>query len=281
MISKVEFPNDIVPHKYYTIHALYLRKVFEAAPVQVKIVGDTTVSSGFTIDIDKTTVFIDYSDHPRIFKEGRQYNAYFKYHYTGEHEKLENVFPLAPVSFYDWDAFYGLRKKIKYMADTSIILNNQKPYGDAIERRILIQRLLKGRYGVLVETNCILPQSNYWKRINNCLVHVFVPGARNDMLDRGHIQYMAFGCCTIAPPIIDILPYYRKLIPGIHYIQVEPDYSNLISKIEWCKNNRKKCVEIGHAAQELFDEVCAPSSLTLWMGKCLESLSSKERFPAL
>jgi hypothetical protein len=272
MIKKVKFPEDIIPHKYYNVHALYLRHIFEASDVQLEIAGDTTVSSGFTIDIDGTTIFIDYSDHPRIFRKGRQYRAYFKYHYAEQHKELENIFPLAPVSFYNWSEFYTLRKKIDYTANTDIILNNQKPYGNAAERRRFVQKLLREKYGVLLETNHILPQYAYWKKANNCLVHVFVPGARNDMLDRGQLQYMAFGCCTLSPPISDILPYYKKPIPGIHYVQVESDYSNLIDRVEWCKSNRKKCIEIGRAAQKLFDETCIPTAIMVWIERCLYTI---------
>lgn len=275
MIKKVKFPKDIKPHKYYLWHAMYLRKVLEASGVQIELVKDTTVYNGFTIDVDGIIVFIDYSNHLELFGGYKRYQVYFRYQYTNEHHgKLKNMYPFAPISFYDWKEFYNLRKKIKYGAKGNTILNIQTPhlsekrYG-CYERRNRVQLLLKSRYGDDVVLKREKNQVDYWKRINSCLVHVFIPGARLDILDRGHLQYMAFGCCTISPPIIDMLPYYRKLEPGIHYVQIKPDYSDLIDKVEWCKHNRRQCIEIGHNAQKLFNATCTPTSLRDWIEKCL------------
>ena len=38
-------------------------------------------------------------------------------------------------------------------------------------------------------------------------------------------------------------------------------YSDLHEKIEWCKANRKECVEIGARAKELFNETSTPKKL--------------------
>lgn len=264
---KVKFPRDITPSRYYNIHALYLRKVLEDSGIQLEIVENTAVHSGFTVDIDGTTAYIDFGDHPSIFEKYKQYKVYFKFHYTKQHERLKNVLPFAPVSFNDWKEYRTLRSEINYKCNSNIVLNMQRPFLSALERRRFVQKLLKGKYGEQVETEYGLSQLAYWKKINNCLVHVFIPGARSDILDRGHLQYIGFGCCTIAPLIADILPYYKNLIPGIHYIQIKSDYSDLIDKIEWCKSNREECIEIGNNAQRLFDETCTPSSLKTWIEK--------------
>lgn len=274
-IKKVKFPQNIKPHRYYLWHAMYLRNALEAAGVQIELVDDTTVYSGFTIDIDGTVVFIDYSDHLEFFKNSKQYEVYFKFHYTEQHKAIKNMYPIAPISFYDWQEFYNLRKKIKYGTKGNTILNIQTPrrsekrYG-CYERRSRVQFLLKKKYS----SNAVLRreknQVDFWRRINNCLVSVCIPGARLDILDRGHLQYMAFGCCIIAPPIADLFPYYRKLEPDIHYIQMKSDYSDMIDKIEWCKRNRQKCVEIGQNARKLFNETCTPIFLKTWIEECME-----------
>jgi hypothetical protein len=97
------------------------------------------------------------------------------------------------------------------------------------------------------------------------LVHVCVPGARNDILDRGQLQAMAFGCCTISPVLADCLAWNKELVPGVHYLSCANDYSDLIEKIEWCKSNRDKCIEIGQNAKILFQETSVPSKLLEWI----------------
>jgi len=147
----------------------------------------------------------------------------------------------------------------------------QRPGGAAKERREYVQDMLRRQYGSVVITDSV-PQIDYWKKINNCTTHVFIPGARNDMLDRGHIQYLAFGCCSIAPRITNVLPYYGKLVPGVHYVECKPDYSDLIAKIEWIRSNREHAVEIGRNARVLFEQACTPEVLWNWIllsiGKC-------------
>ena len=126
------------------------------------------------------------------------------------------------------------------------------------------QNLLKGNLKN-VKTKCLPNQIDYWMDINKCLVSVCVPGATNNMLDRGQWQYMAFGCCTISPILPELLPFDKKLIPDVHYIRCKDDYSDLLEKIEWCKQNREKCIEIGRNAKKLFLETSTPEKIVEWV----------------
>ena len=117
--------------------------------------------------------------------------------------------------------------------------------------------------------NKITDQVTYWKKANNCLVSVHVPGARNDMLDRAQYQFMAFGVCTISPYLKDVLPHRAVFQPDYHYVECKPDYSDLIEKIEWCKKNRKKCIQIGKNAKDYFIAFCLPRVIVRWMELCL------------
>ena len=249
---------------YYSTFVGYFKEILRylSIPFQLKGVAEHCY---FVTKFDDKEVVFNFSDFYEIPKVN-EYKHYFKFHYSKEeHSKYENVYPFAPVSFYDWGKYKALKAKIKYTGNSNIILNMQRSYGDAVERRTSVQKILRERYGGTVKTNYTLPQVDYWKKINNCLVHIFVPGVRNDMIDRGHVQYMAFGCCTIAPPIADVLPYNGELVSGTHYIQCSPDYSDLIDKVEWCKNNRERCVEIGNNAKRLFEQSCLPNRLWKWV----------------
>lgn len=249
---------------YYSTFVNYLKGIlgYLSIPFQLEGVAEHCYFVAKFGDKEVIFNFSDLYETPVVDK----YKHYFKFHYSKrEHSKYENVYPFAPVSFYNWEEYEALKDKIEYKCNSNVILNVQRPSGGAIKRRTLVQKLLKERYGVLAETGHILPQSAYWKKINNCLVHIFIPGARNDMIDRGHLQYMAFGCCTIAPPIVDVLPYDGELIPGTHYVQCNPDYSDLIDKIEWIRENKEKAIEIGNNAKRLFERSCLPDRLWKWI----------------
>ena len=56
-------------------------------------------------------------------------------------------------------------------------------------------------------------------------------------------------------------------MPNVNYVSCNYDYSDLVEKIEWCKSNRDKCIEIGRNAQKLFQETSVPSKLLEWIIK--------------
>ena len=119
-----------------------------------------------------------------------------------------------------------------------------------------------------------------WNKDKNCLVIpwllastaaiVCVPGARNDMLDRGQGQQMFFGACTISPKLKTRLSYDRKIFRGILYVEGKPDYSDLIQKIEWVKENQEHAIQIGKTARKLFLETSTPEKQIEWIKICLD-----------
>ena len=264
-MNKIIFPRK-EHQRYYRYHYNFLLNIFQEANVILEIGPSTELdTTRFTLNIDGENICIDFSDHTELYKNHKSYKHYFKYHYTESlHKKYSHVYPLSPISFLDWKRYFTLEKEITYTCNNNIILNNQRPYAGALKRRRKVQHLLASVYKTDVDFK-LTSQLDYWKKINNCLVGVFVPGARNDMLDRAEYQFLAFGCYVISPYIKTILPYNQKLIPGIHYISCKSDYSDLIEKIEWCKNNRKKCIEIGKNAKHLFMAFCLPRQIVRWM----------------
>jgi hypothetical protein len=247
---------------------------------KIKLIGVTAVADGaFAIWINGKKVIIDYSDHLRDgsyrFKNDRiPYEKgvpIFKFHYSENvHEKWERYFPFSPVSFYDWDYYNDLKTEINYKAIGNIIINRQKPYGNAAARRARAQLFLKNRFGKNVKCN-VISQVNFWFDLNNCLISIFIPGCRNDILDRSPLQYMAFGGCFISPKISTMLSFNKLIIPNEHYIKCKDDYSDLLEKVEWARNNRDTCVKIGNNAKQLFQNHCTPEKLVKWMIKCIKS----------
>ena len=101
-------------------------------------------------------------------------------------------------------------------------------------------------------------QVEFWNKHKNCLVAISVPGARNNMLDRGHYEQLALGVCVISPKINTLLPYRMELIPKTHYLNCADDYSDLVELINWCQRNRESCRAIGNQARQLFMNYCMP-----------------------
>jgi len=183
--------------KYYDVHYKYLLNIL--LEVSKNNLNNMTVETKelsqlegncFEMYINNVQVVIDFFDHLSVYKKLKEVSVCFKYHYSREHHrKYGNLFPLGPISFHNWDNYGQLHKNIIYSCNNDIVLNNQRPGGNAFERRKKVQELLRTTYGSSIDTRWYKNQNDFWYLINNCLVSVCVPGARNDMLDRGHFQY--------------------------------------------------------------------------------------------
>lgn len=243
---KIIFPKG--GQKYWSIHYRYVQNIFAATGAEISFHNQP----GFRVCMDGKWIQFDYSDDGESLNEVEI--PTFKFHFKHHHFNMPNVYPFLPVCFYKW---VDVKINLPYLANENVILNNQKPYGDAIERRNTIRE-------ILVDYNVdysITAQSAYWYKIKHCLVSLHVPGRNNNMLDRGQLQLMALGCATISPYLPEVLPRYQLLNPGEHYIQCKNDYSDLTNIIEWCRNNREKCVEIGRNARALFLKYFMPDKL--------------------
>ena len=262
---KILFPRDI-GQKYYGAHYKFLLNIFEFMDLDIKLCDlEPSPSGGFVIMIDDKRVLIDFSNFLQPVDEDKDIDIYFKYEYPIDYRgQYKNMYPMGKISFHDWGDYFKLREVIKYNCNTDVVLNNQRARHGAQERRLHVRKMLQDEYSGLVDVE-ITGKNEFWEKINSCLASVCVPGQRNDILDRGQFQYMAFGACTLSPRINIVLPYMKPLEPWKHYIKCADDYSDLIEKIEWCKEHRAQCVEIGNNAKKLFYETCIPSAIWAWM----------------
>ena len=251
---KVKFPA-FKAQRYYKIHFQYLLDIFKHTQCDI---------SFYDREDDQLIVFIngkeiEFNYWDDISKYSENNILTFKFHCEGRNSK---AIPFTPVSFYDWAGYTTLESAIRYKA-VGRISYRQRAYGNAVERRKKVLELLKQRCVNL--SYVLLPQLDYWKDIGNCSVAVFVPGYSNNILDRAQLQYMFLGCATISPHLPEQLPFNRNIWPGGHYIQCKDDYSDLIEKIEWCKDNKEKCKEIGKNAKELTQFTSTPHNLVNWI----------------
>ncbi len=257
--------------RYYDTHYKFVIELLKAAGIEVKLYRDKRKGRGFVMHYRDRSILIDFGDHLIVADDYSKYDVQFRFHYSYKrHKELKNTFPLTPISFYDWTEYFKLEKMLKYNA-SGMILSNQRPGAAALKRRKLVQYRLIDWFGGQIDTS-FTNKKAFWKKVNKCLVSVCVPGARNDILDRGQFQYMAFGACTISPQLDIVLPYWKELKPGVHYIACRDDYSDLLSVIEQCINDRDACIRIGTQAKKLFKDYCTPAKIVEWMNKCLESV---------
>ncbi|HDZ37028.1 MAG TPA: glycosyltransferase family 1 protein [Marinobacter sp.] len=268
MIKSIAVPRKN-NQRYYDTHYRFFFEMIKAVGVNLRYYDDMCNDSGFGIWLAHKHVLIDYGDHMRLPLDLSEFDIAFKYHYSKKyHSDIPRLYPLTPISFYNWKKYQELEKTICYGGNAEFILNNQRPGATAKQRRNTVQRKLKERYGTQVDTN-ITSQESFWRKINNCLVSVCVPGARNNILDRGQLQYMAFGACTISPPLDIMLPFRRQPQAGIHYLTCRPDYSDLIEVIEYCRENRDRCRMIGQQAKKLFLSTSTPDNIWKWINQCI------------
>jgi hypothetical protein len=272
---KATLPQSIEPDRYYKTYVGYFAGVLQAAGVDVNCAGrsgDALCGRGlFVVDLDGHRFIVDYSDHEDCAPCMEPALPRFKYTYSRRLLPPDNkAFPFSPMSFYDWGQFERIRREVRYDAGETILFmqdphRGQPPY----ERRMLLRRVIPEAFGERADT-AMRPLEDYWRQINGALVRVFAPGTTNERLDRGHAQHLAFGCCTIAPPLSTVLPWYEPLEPGVHYVICKPDYSDVVDVIRWCDGHRDDCRRIGRAAAQLFERTSTPAALVRWLNLCLE-----------
>lgn len=49
--------------------------------------------------------------------------------------------------------------------------------------------------------------------------------------------------------------FYDSFLPWKHFVPVKDDFSDVIEKVEWCRNNEDKCIEMVKNCKELFHEI--------------------------
>ena len=144
------------------------------------------------------------------------------------------------------------------------ILCKQLPNGAAVNRRTNVHNLLSTNFSQ-VDITANDDQLDFWKAHEDCLTAVCVPGATNNIVDRGHIELIGLGVCTISPNLETIFPYHQKLISDQHYIQCQDDYSDLVDIIKDLEKNPEKCKQIGNRARKFYEDYYTPSKYWQWI----------------
>jgi len=253
--------------RYFEIHYKYVLEIFKYLKCNIKYMQDTAEEPlGFSCYINNKPFLFDFGDSARINVNNNNGFPIFKFHAT-EKTKFD-VIPFPPVSFYSWQTYYELEKQIKYDPNNEIVSNRQRPYGNATERRLQVQKMLKSMLrDEFLRTNEI-QQVDYWKEINELGLSIHIPGQNSNIYDRGQAQYMAFGMCTVSPYLPEILPFNTTL--DNCYIKCTDDYINLYHIILDKPNKAVEYFkEIGDRAKKIFQNTSTPEAIGEWIYLCL------------
>jgi hypothetical protein len=280
----LKFPKDCTNHKYNLIHFQFFLQYAKIAGVTVEMVDtdDRVFIPGehlvFSCTVNDQQIIVDYADHStRDWQSFYPGIPYFKFQTTAAN--YSTVIPLGPpmvglkkkgVKGATMRQYAKMRKQFQYNP-TGAILSKQIPNGAAVERRKLVQDMLVANFAdVDISTND--DQVDFWHQHQTCLAAVCVPGATNNMVDRGQMELMGLGVCTISPELKTLFPDKLLLTPGVHYIKCADDYSDLVDIIKHLEQNKEQARTIGIEASQFYEIHYAPKKYWRWI---LTSLRNK------
>jgi hypothetical protein len=276
-IAKLKFPTESVRHKYNLIHFRFFTQYAKIAGVEIELVpSDDRVFIPddqliFSCMINDQQVIVDYADHStRNWRHLYPSVPYFKFQTTKINPR--DIIPLGP-------PMVGVKRigtrgatmreynHVRYhykCTPGKTILCKQLPNGAAIERRNLVHQLLVKNFES-VDISADSDQIDFWRAHERCLAAVCVPGATNNMVDRGHIELMGLGVCTVSPKLVTLFPQYQELVPNYHYIQCADDYSDLVDKLRHIEANLDLCRSVGKNARRFYEEYYTPECYWQWI----------------
>jgi hypothetical protein len=277
MINKLKFPIEYQTHKYSLIHFSFFIQYARIAGIEVELVKstDTVFISNdhliFSCLVNDRQIVVDYADHyTKNWQKEYPDIPYFKF--QTNLPLPENCIPLGP-------PMVGVKKKgskgatmreymtaryhYNYQPEKNILCK-QAPNGAAVERRLLVHKILADNFKD-IDISYDNDQLDFWAVHENCLAAVCVPGATNNMIDRGHMELIGLGVCTISPKLYTVFPQNIQLEEGIHYIRCKDDYSDLVDIIQSLQKNLEIPKTIGRNARNFYDETYSPKKYWEWI----------------
>lgn len=277
--STLFFPKEYVDHKYSLIHFAFFLQYFKISGVNVELIDSTDTvfvcddKLIFSCVLNDKQFIVDYADHHyKNWKQQFENIPYFKFQTTSE--KNNDIISLGPpivgakiknLKGATMREYMHMRNHFEYVPDNNKILAKQLPNGAATERRNYVHQLLLNSYGDEVDTNVDCDQWQFWEMHKNALVSVCVPGATNNMADRGQTELFGLGVCTVSPEIKTLFPYNKQPTPNYHYIKCKDDYSDLINVINKLKKNPERTIRVAANARRFFEKYYTPEVYAKWI----------------
>ena len=270
MIDYIEFPRHACEslkkssrETYYNTHFKYILHLLTYKNnAKIKYINSSCINNfskphytNFVVNINGKNVIFDYSDHLNsIDEDSLNELPCFKFHYTSNLSNSHHPFP--PMSFFDWNSYFKLISKRKNTKD--FFLYRTHYYGRAINRRNMVKQNVLNIQNKSIKTD-LVNQIDYFNDIYSASGNIIVPGAREDIVDRSHMQSFGLNCLVISPKIRGILPGNLQWISGEDYLEFDiSSFENLNETLEFALTNPKICKEISENAFEKFYNTCTP-----------------------
>ena len=245
-----------VKNLYLQTHVQYFANLFSYYDSSYEVIYDfhnyppaaAVNTFGFKLGNSKVLT-VDFSDIPN------NHDVDIRYHSTVS----KGCF--VPISFMNWRYYYSFIPGKWRGVCTGTVINKQRAYGDARYLRTTVAGVLSREFGT--DTNTV--DQEIFFSMAGTGVAVFVPGACRNMLDRGQLQYMMLGCCTISPFIPEVLPYIGQLVPGTHYIECKQDFSDIVAVVRAAVADRVRCEAIGARVRRDLAAAATPERLVSYV----------------
>lgn len=270
----IQFSENYRISRYADVHYYFFLEYARLAGAKINFVPDNDkVYTGgesrafFSCIINDSQVIVDFCDfYDWHFKDSEV--PYFKFQSTNE--TPIKCHPLGPPIVgiglnlrATMDDYFDIRKDFKFFPGDQVLCK-QSPNGLAKDRRNNVQAMLVKNFpNIDIHPKGL--QIDFWKKHEQCLAAVCVPGANNNMIDRGHMELLGLGVCTISPQLNTRLAHNKILVPNVHYIRCKDDYSDLLDIIEDLKSNKKNAKEIGENARKFFNDFWTPENYWDWI----------------
>jgi hypothetical protein len=274
-VINLKFPIEYKTHKYSAIHFNFFLHYAKAAGVNIELIESTDKvfieedKLIFSCLINDQQVIFDYADHStRSWIQDYPNLKYFKFQTTESNSEIPLGPPMVGVKMFGTKGatvreYLNLKNEYKFTPGNSILCK-QIPNGAATERRNIVHSILKENFSD-IDISSNEDQINFWLKHENCLTAICVPGATNNMVDRGHAELIGLGVCTISPNLYTLFPWKKKLEPNLHYLECKDDYSNLVDIIKFLQSNPSKATEIGNNARNFYDRFYHPIKYWRWI----------------
>lgn len=273
----IEIDSNYVNSHYADLHYYFFLSYAKLAGIEVKLVDNDEyiktpgyAVAWFPCRINGKLVIVDFSDFWN-WSVPQPNATYLKFQCT--HDTNIPCVPLGPPivgqigdkNKASLEEYFELIQTFQYTPG-EVILSQQIPGGNAKERRTYVQTLLKNNFSK-VETFGKMNQLEFWNAHENCLVAVCVPGATENMVDRGQLELIGLGVPTISPTLTTRFVDDSLLQPGVHYIKCKDDYSDLVEIISTVMSDTNYLITIGNNAKEFFKQHYTPEKYWQWILK--------------
>ena len=234
------------PHRYYTTLFQYVLNVFKESTVTIKY-SNTLIKeiASFECLIDGKPFIFDLSDFSEVRINPSPNHIILKRTLLEDRSEA-NIFPMGPLfSAENYKTLLRYRE-IDCPKPVEGYLYCQRIYAGAIERRTALK--------TKISYSAPISQVEYWEKARTYKYNVFLPGANEYVFDRAPAELMFLGCTVMNPKIEVLFPYFKKLAPDTHYIEISSSGFDAIEKM-----NR----DTGKEAKVFFENM-KPENLLKW-----------------